>query len=481
MPVVRIIRHRIARSRILKQSERYEVTESSFKETEATDNISMPFCETFVFDSIRSPKRSKTDEENSRAQWFNYYAGFSAGFVEDTLKYLNLRRDAVVLDPWLGAGTTAEVAACKGFKLKGYDLNPAMLLIARARTISSTSTSKIPDLLKSILLDHKKRAKKEHRLGSLCYDPLSQWLDQNSVQVFRSFELSVKERVRSDHSTQPLWHRLGAGSSLTSFFYLILFRTLRSLVSHFKSSNPTWFKVSRGDNLVKLSQAELLDRFQAEAELLLQAIGLEKGRVSDAGARRVTIRRASSLKLPIDPASVDAVISSPPYCTRIDYVKATLPELAVIGYPNGTIMRRLRDDMIGTPTMVADVPSKSEKWGTTCAQFLAAVESHHSKASSTYYSKYYKQYFASLFASLVEIDRVLKKNGRCVLVLQDSYYKGVHNDLPQIVREMTQEYGWVFESRQRFEVDRTLAGVNPRVKCYRTSFKATESVLVFCK
>ena len=65
------------------------------------------------------------------------------------------------------------------------------------------------------------------------------------------------------------------------------------------------------------------------------------------GTRTCVINQASSLQLPVASGSIDAAISSPPYCTRIDYVKATLPELAVIGYPNGNVTRRLREMMIG--------------------------------------------------------------------------------------------------------------------------------------
>src|SRR5439155_16885723 len=158
--------------------------------------------------------------------------------------------------------------------------------------------------------------------------------------------------------------------------------------------------------------------------------------------RSCVISRASSLRLPLVSNSIDAAVSSPPYCTRIDYVRATLPELAVIGHPNGRVIRRLRERMIGTPTIDQIEEYKSEDWGTTCSRFLSAVESHTSKASSTYYLKYYHQYFASIFASLKEIDRVLKPGGQCVLVVQDSYYKAKKINLPRMFIEMPAHYQW---------------------------------------
>jgi hypothetical protein len=193
------------------------------------------------------------------------------------------------------------------------------------------------------------------------------------------------------------------------------------------------------------------------------------------------IDRASSLRIPLSSGSVDAVISSPPYCTRIDYVRATLPELAVIGYPNGDSIRQLREKMIGTPTIDKNQNYDSHAWGKTCSHFLSAVKRHPSKASSTYYLKYYRQYFASVFASVREIDRVLKRSGRCVLVVQDSYYKDVRIDLHRIFIEMAKGLGWSLKQKVDFHVKQTLAGVNPEVKPYRQTFQATESALVFSK
>ena len=99
--------------------------------------------------TIRSPKR-RPGAQASRANWFRYYADFSVGFVEDIISHLDLPPRATLLDPWLGAGTTAEVATAQGLQLRGYDVNPAMLLVARARTLPTSATNQIPILTELI-------------------------------------------------------------------------------------------------------------------------------------------------------------------------------------------------------------------------------------------------------------------------------------------------------------------------------------------
>jgi hypothetical protein len=195
----------------------------------------------------------------------------------------------------------------------------------------------------------------------------------------------------------------------------------------------------------------------------------------------IQIECASSEMIPLPNSSIDLVVSSPPYCTRIDYAIATSPELALLGCSMGRDIRSLRDRMIGTPTIANEILEAKSTWGQTCGFFLKAVETHKSKASKSYYYRYHVQYFDAIYRSLLEIDRVLAELGKCVIVVQDSYYKEIHNDLPTIFCEMADSLDWVPLDRLDFHIKRTMAGRNNRVKKYRVDSKATESVLIFKK
>jgi len=428
---------------------------------------------------IRSPKR-RPRSQPSRADWFRYYADFSAEFVEDAISHLDLDSGAVLLDPWLGGGTCAEVAAAKRIRFRGYDINPVMLLVSRARTIPTTAAPQIPAFVSRVTRTYHKNVKKQFELTDKV-EPLEQWLQPGSAYVVRMLERSVETALCDVIPQAPLWRRTGQVSPLLAFFYVGLFRTLRHFISAYETSNPTWVKIVDNGKRVQLSEDRILNRFHREIGYLLESITGATEAMPARSNRTSVIDRASSVELPLPSNSIDAAVSSPPYCTRIDYVRATLPELAVIGHPNGRVIRRLRERMIGTPTIDECDEYETKDWGTTCSRFLSAVERHTSKASSTYYLKYYQQYFASIFASLKEIDRVLKPNGQCVLVVQDSYYKDKKNNLPRMFVEMAAHYRWSLDRKKSFPVNQTLAGVNPKVREYRNVFKATESVLVFSK
>jgi hypothetical protein len=194
----------------------------------------------------------------------------------------------------------------------------------------------------------------------------------------------------------------------------------------------------------------------------------------------VSICIGSSTSLPIPSGSIDLVISSPPYCTRIDYAVSTSIELAILQYQSDRY-ELLRRRLIGTSTVPREAGEVQEKWGETCRNFLLQIHTHKSKASNTYYYKNHVQYFGLLYDSIKEISRTLKPDAYCVLVAQDSYYKEIHNDLPQIISDMAVSVGLSLRDSTNFRLARTLAGVNPGARKYRQDFEATERVQCFRK
>ena len=431
-----------------------------------------------MVEKLCNPKRPNGSNDRSRARWFPYYAGYSTHFVEDVLSHLQLPKNAKLLDPWLGSGTTSEVAAANKYRIRGFDLNPAMLVVAKARTVASGSDRELLVLSERISARFSssiRRARKHART----MDALDQWLVPDSAFTFRLLERTVAATCGLERrsSREPTWRHLEQASPITAVLYVALFRTLRRYLQEFQASNPTWTKVPVDADRIELSASTIIRSFRQELHLVARGLREESRETPPLPTGACSIRRASSVRLPMASESVDAIISSPPYCTRIDYVRATLPELAVVGCPNGAWLRALREQMIGTPTIRRNDAAWTDAWGASCARFLTAVRRHPSKASETYYLKYFHQYFASVQKSLSEIHRVLKRGGRCVLVVQDSYYKDVRNDLPAVFTEMAVNFGWQLTDRVDFHVKRTLRAINANAKKYPTPLKRNRSCL----
>src|ERR1035437_2606732 len=99
--------------------------------------------------TITNPKRDPKSV-SGRATWYPYYAGFSPVFARSFFDSLALNRGSNVLDPWNGSGTTIEAAAHAGHDAKGFDVNPVMIVIARARMLSDSSRQSLGPLSAAI-------------------------------------------------------------------------------------------------------------------------------------------------------------------------------------------------------------------------------------------------------------------------------------------------------------------------------------------
>jgi len=383
-----------------------------------------------------------------------------------------LEQGAVVLDPWNGSGTTTTAAAMSGFRAIGFDINPVSITLSKGRLFSQGDAPSVEPLTVAIL-------DSAMVLAPTCpqADPLGTWFSSATARILRGIERALRILLVDAGQNPFLPVNVEDMSNLAAFFYIALFRTVRAHLGGFKLSNPTWIKKHNGSDQIAVSPDRIFRSFHDQVRVMIECL---KGEAEATFiSSQEDIRVASSEKLPLDALSVDLVLSSPPYCTRIDYGVATLPELATLGIDVGPGLRDLRDQLIGTPTINGRSGDWRDCWGKTCLSLLQQIKDHSSRASESYYLKTHVQYFDAIAKSLAEISRCLRRGAACFLVVQDSFYKDIYNDLPMIFQEMAVNQGLTPRHRKDFKVNRTLAGIHAHSKRYRTTFAATESVLCF--
>lgn len=429
--------------------------------------------------AISNPKLYKAPKASQESRVFPYYAGYSNEFSSNILSTLKPSRNALVFDPWNGSGTTTTSAYSQGFDCIGFDLNPAMVLVAKARLLSPLERPSLISIAKS-LIDQSRLS-----IGALTInddDPLLKWFNTGSTITLRSLETRINNLLISNATYIQLNNNkaMDQVSSLAAFFYVALFRTTRKLLLDFIPSNPTWVKQPKTKlNRKRPSQSTIHTVFLDEIRSLSLLDGLSdfKYRVPDS---TVSLKIGNAENIALNTESVDAIISSPPYCTRIDYAVSTAIELAIIRCEQSEF-DILRRGLTGTSTVQRIAPTFESKWGSTCALFLERLYNHQSQASKGYYFKNHLQYFSSLSRSVEEISRILKPGSPCFLVVQDSHYKEIHNDVPTIVTEMANHSGLTIVRRDDFKASRSMVDVNLKSKKYLNTRNTTESVLCFQK
>jgi hypothetical protein len=391
-----------------------------------------------------SPKRPLT-ETTGLADIFPYYAGFSFDWACAKLTELSSGDGAcVVLDPWNGAGTTTQAARYDGNPAVGIDRNPVATLVAQLRCVVGkyAVATRPPRASPSTCLDRS--------------DPLTHWLGARTVSRIRDWTMLLDT----------------SDTEMRALGMVSMFRAVRSLTRKFEGSNPTWVKVAASESdKIDLAADELDGRVVSEQDALLKRLASDPG-----GGGTVDLLTASAMEIPLADGSVDVILTSPPYLTRIDYAIAYSRELAVLDVDvlNG---RELRSSLMGT-TLIRPMRQEDSELGEVATDLIRRVSSHPSKASGGYYLKQAKQYLNDFCISLDEITRVAKYGAWLCMVVQDSFYKDEPVPLADICINEAVLRGWVYKTRSEFPVIRSLTSLNSSARKYKKN-RVDESVVTF--
>lgn len=399
--------------------------------------------------NIPTPKLNKKEQKDGTLL-YPYYAGYSYSFIDSILKNFS-GQNIKILDPWSGTGLTSIVAKKYSLESVGLDINPVLTIVAKANNISKITSLSIRALKYRIIESVRitKPVKHEESIN----EPLDLWFTESTASNIRNIEDVIYRLLVNENGRKRLIVDESAISDIACFFYVGLFKTTKHLVkTSFSTSNPTWIKTAKSDtDRLELDQEVVIDVFSNEIDKMLSIIDNSNVFINDKIS--VEFMTGDSTNLPLKPNSIDMVLTSPPYCTRIDYAISTRPELAILGLAEGSCFKELRNNIIGTTTINKSTNVSNELWGRRCLDFLNEVGQHESQGSKNYYLKNYLQYFNSMYSSFSEISRVCKKGALVGIVAQDSYYKQLHNNLPAFFDDMFENLGFEIVDNIEFKTN----------------------------
>lgn len=421
--------------------------------------------------SIISPKRTRR-ADGGWDDFFPYYAGYPEKFATSILSSAELRPDSVILDPWNGSGTTTFAAAQLGLQSIGIDINPVMALVARARLLPPSEADSL-----SALADEIAFKALDLTITDDGDDPLTTWFAEETAHTVRSLEKAARHLLISATTLRNPAVELNRISALASSIYVALFSVCLDLTAEYRSTNPTWTrtpaaqakKLSIGRERIVTDFLRIINRLAQALSSITQARANADILVGDTASASFT------------PESVDFVLTSPPYCTRIDYAAATRIQLAILAPLIVESERSLSRRMMGSTRVSRETTAIQECWGPTAVSLLREIGNHRSKASAGYYLKTHVDYFSKLANSIKAVASAVKPRGSAIFVVQDSYYKDIHNDLPRILAEIAERNGLRLQREERFPVKNALVSSHPHAKNYNKPIRLSEAVMCFEK
>lgn len=408
-------------------------------------------------ENIRSAKRGK-NERNGVHNWHPYYAGYSENFVNDMLDYLGADEESIVLDPWMGSGTTALVCQRRGIQSIGIEINPVMVIFSKAKTrkLIEFNLGEISvDIIKYASNVNLTKAELLNNEDTLEYVSNEYLNSLNKIRKAIDEVCKHQSKIISDEKFLD---------TIKSFFYAVLFRCLRYVGNFKKGTNPTWLVNEISE--VRANEIDNYNLFHQYVNSMIKDLESNFIDIFNIGYSVPLFVEGDSKNIELSDRSVDFIITSPPYLTRIDYAVSTKPELLFLGYKQDIEFDRVRRATMGAPVIANKNIEINENWGSLICSFLNQVKEHSAKASKSYYLPIFLQYFRDAFESLREIKRVLRPNGKACLVVQSSYYKEVEAKLGEMYVEMAQSLDLEAEIIKRDVVKQHLAHVNTKSSKY---------------
>ncbi len=316
--------------------------------------------------------------------WFYPYKGkFHGQMIKAIINFMGATGEEIILDPFMGSGTTLIEASIVGTKSIGIEINPALCIVSQIKLDSLRIN--YPEFEKSI---------KTKNLPEI----FKYFNEARAYLSERKWEMEVNNQNAKD-ILMELWENHFPNSFVKE--YPFEWRNLLLLIYLHALSDYTYLK---GTNKEKSFEEFFYINFEEYSKTLKGTY--ETFKKLSLTPKKYTVILGSALNLPLNDSSVKGIVTSPPYSIALDYVKNDLHLLNYLGIDTS----KLRNEMIGLKGR------KNEK---------------------------VVMYEKDIRRSVEEMYRVLKKGSWAAIVLGDVVVNGKRTDFREKIIEWAPQIGFV--------------------------------------
>lgn len=362
--------------------------------------------------------------------WYRFVLSYPPHLVREYIERFDIGPRQVVLDPFCGTGTTLVECKKLGIPSIGVEANPMAYFATQVKLDWS------PDPVG--LLKHAREVA-ERAKAKLESDGIE---DDTSLPLFRMgkgshHQLKVTLRTLSPEKQQllltnsvsplPLHKTLVLlecldqvrDSRYRGHELLALAKALVYSISNLHFGPEVGVAPAKADSLVV---SAWLTEIRAMADDLrkLRTIESPPARVYHADSRRIA--------QVVDPCSIDAVITSPPYPNEKDYTRTTRLESVLFGFIRDKAeLRALKRGLVRSNTRGVYKDDEDDRWvseNSEIQRIAKAIEKRRIELGKTsgferLYARVTKLYFGGMARHLADLRAVLRPGARLAYVVGD--------------------------------------------------------------
>lgn len=354
----------------------------------------------------------KTNKVSPRHSWFEYKQGYAEKLVSTLIEKNNPPKDAYILDPFTGVGTTNLVSQQLGYKSIGFDINPVAILASKVKTrhYSSDLLNKISELIESFVprLTTKYIPKAKVISSSFEKDVF------NQLMYIKGFYESIEDETIQD------------------FLKLAYLSIIERASSRIKDGNG--IKIAK--NRKKLEN--VYDFYIDKVRQMLQ-----DAKINNFDQETILINGSMTLSNDFNKISekiIGLVIFSPPYANCFDYCEVYKLEFWMGGFVNSYSdfdkyrSKALRShvnssfshefsNLNNNVDLIANLISAHNVWNKNIPDMI-------------------RGYFDDMENIIKNMSKVMTKGAKCYIVVANSGYRGVLVPTDLLLAEIAEKNGF---------------------------------------
>lgn len=281
--------------------------------------------------------------------WLKYKEGFSASLVNILLNEMKAMPGDLVMDPFMGSGTTALVCKMRGIDSIGYDIMPISSISLKAKAVCTDyDLEEIRDLIEDI----KKIEIPQSYQGKLPYINITKYAYPEETEKFLQYISEWRDKCSYSELSKNLL-TLCVINSLERISYTsksgqyLSWDTRSKKVQLANSARIAKGKKILPEKYVRTQIFPAKETIICELQHVADDIETIQKISTNYTCADIKYKLNSALfEIPKLPGNIlKGVITSPPYCNRYDYTRTYALELVYLGITEDKI-RKMRQDLL---------------------------------------------------------------------------------------------------------------------------------------
>ena len=327
----------------------------------------------------------------------------------------------LVLDPFMGSGTTNLEASLLGRSSVGIDVDPFSRFLSKVKTtvLPREKLLSARDNLENVIWAY---GEIPHVNGVPDFPYRDNW--------FKPYILTELSYIRSSIEM------LNASQAIKDFFLLCFSSIIRAVSEADNNCTRTVIRKSLGKQVNEGAAIKLfLKRLEQNTSGMLALI--ENGLTGNAHIPEEDDAR----NMPsVSSSSIDLALTSPPYMNAVDYPRTHQLEMYWLGLANGSLTP-LKKQHVGTESVAVGEYRKLHKTNSEIAN-SAISEIYDQDPRRAFIAA---KYIGDMQANLEEVYRTLKPGKRYVIVVGNNLVRGVQFETWRYLKEIAPKIGYNVE------------------------------------